>query len=67
MPLVAVVPGLGPARTGPCLKGRWEPLRWLGVHGLYATYRAADRRERLTSSVEASKLARIADRVAGRH
>ncbi|WP_177000874.1 FAD-binding oxidoreductase [Streptomyces sp. cf386] len=48
---------------------RWEPepLRWLGVHGLYATYRAADRRERLTSGVEASKLARIADRVAGRH
>ncbi|MFI5553770.1 NAD(P)/FAD-dependent oxidoreductase [Streptomyces sp. NPDC051738] len=48
---------------------RWEPepLRWLGVQGLYATYRAADRRERLTSSVEASTLARIADRVAGRH
>ncbi|MFJ8633848.1 NAD(P)/FAD-dependent oxidoreductase [Streptomyces sp. NPDC093568] len=48
---------------------KWEPepLRWLGVHGLYATYRAADRRERVSSSVEASRLARIADRVTGRH
>lgn len=48
---------------------RWEPepLRWLGVHGLYATYRAADRRERAANGAESSKLARFADRVAGRH
>ncbi|KUM72307.1 NAD(P)/FAD-dependent oxidoreductase [Streptomyces curacoi] len=48
---------------------KWEPepLRWLGVHGLYATYRAADRRESAGNSAESSRLARIADRVAGRH
>ncbi|GAA3844055.1 FAD-binding oxidoreductase [Streptomyces coacervatus] len=48
---------------------KWEPepLRWLGVQGMYATYRAADRRERVTSSAESSKLAQFADRVAGRH
>ncbi|MFF4153391.1 NAD(P)/FAD-dependent oxidoreductase [Streptomyces sp. NPDC001651] len=48
---------------------KWEPepLRWLGVHGLYAAYRAADRREGGTSSAESSRLARVADRVAGRH
>ncbi|EGX60331.1 hypothetical protein SZN_08284 [Streptomyces zinciresistens K42] len=48
---------------------KWEPepLRWLGVHGLYAAYRAADRRERRTSGAGSSRLARIADRVAGRH
>ncbi|MFG2604110.1 NAD(P)/FAD-dependent oxidoreductase [Streptomyces sp. NPDC048514] len=48
---------------------RWEPepLRWLGVQGMYATYRAADRRERLRPAAESSRLARVADRVAGRH
>jgi len=48
---------------------KWEPepLRWAGVQSLYATYRAADRRERTTHTAESSKLARIADRVAGRH
>jgi glycine/D-amino acid oxidase-like deaminating enzyme len=48
---------------------RWEPepLRWLGVQGMYATYRSADRRERLSHSTESSRLARWADRVAGRH
>ncbi|MGW1324516.1 NAD(P)/FAD-dependent oxidoreductase [Streptomyces antibioticus] len=47
---------------------RWEPepLRWLGVQGLYATYRAADRRETERHSAGSSRLARIADRVAGR-
>ncbi|MFF8448111.1 NAD(P)/FAD-dependent oxidoreductase [Streptomyces leeuwenhoekii] len=47
---------------------RWEPepLRWLGVRGLYAVYRAADRRERSSRSAESSRLARVADRVAGR-
>ncbi|MFI9762535.1 NAD(P)/FAD-dependent oxidoreductase [Streptomyces sp. NPDC051963] len=47
---------------------KWEPepLRWLGVHGMYATYRAADRREATSHSAESSRLARFADRVAGR-
>lgn len=48
---------------------KWEPepLRWLGVHGLYAAYRAADRREFATPSAESSRAARVADRIAGRH
>ncbi|WP_155059065.1 NAD(P)/FAD-dependent oxidoreductase [Streptomyces blattellae] len=48
---------------------KWEPepLRWLGVRGMYATYRAADRREAATHSAESSRLARFADRIAGRH
>ncbi|MFF8536688.1 NAD(P)/FAD-dependent oxidoreductase [Streptomyces sp. SAS_267] len=48
---------------------KWEPepFRWIGVHGMYATYRTADRREGATHSPESSRLARIADRVAGRH
>ncbi|MFE9450546.1 NAD(P)/FAD-dependent oxidoreductase [Streptomyces sp. NPDC006739] len=48
---------------------KWEPepLRWLGVQAMYATYRTADRRERLRPSGESSHLARWADRVAGRH
>jgi glycine/D-amino acid oxidase-like deaminating enzyme len=48
---------------------RWEPepFRWLGVQGMYATYRTADRRELTTHSAQSSRLARMADRVAGRH
>lgn len=48
---------------------KWEPepFRWLGVQGMYATYRAADRRESGGHSAESSRLARWADRVAGRH
>ncbi|MFK0283881.1 NAD(P)/FAD-dependent oxidoreductase [Streptomyces sp. NPDC090499] len=48
---------------------KWEPepFRWLGVQGMYATYRAADQRERLHPSTESSRLAQVADRVAGRH
>ncbi|MEU3030314.1 NAD(P)/FAD-dependent oxidoreductase [Streptomyces incarnatus] len=48
---------------------KWEPepLRWLGVHGMYATYRTADRRERRHPATESSRLAKVADRVAGRH
>ncbi|MFD7706745.1 NAD(P)/FAD-dependent oxidoreductase [Streptomyces sp. NPDC059785] len=48
---------------------KWEPepLRWLGVHGMYATYRAADRRELTAPTATSSRLARLADRVAGRH
>jgi glycine/D-amino acid oxidase-like deaminating enzyme len=47
---------------------RWEPepLRWLGVQGMYAVYREADRRERTSHGAGSSRLARIADRVAGR-
>ncbi|MEU6096591.1 FAD-dependent oxidoreductase [Streptomyces sp. NPDC047079] len=48
---------------------KWEPepLRWLGVHGMYTTYRTADRRELTAPGVRSSRLARFADRVAGRH
>ncbi|MEV6528466.1 FAD-dependent oxidoreductase [Streptomyces sp. NPDC051639] len=48
---------------------KWEPepFRWIGVHGMYATYRTADRRELATRSAESSRLARMADRVTGRH
>ncbi|MEU9170852.1 FAD-dependent oxidoreductase [Streptomyces sp. NPDC048420] len=48
---------------------KWEPepLRWLGVQGMYATYRTADRRESVSHSAESSRLARWADRIAGRH
>ncbi|MEU3614245.1 FAD-dependent oxidoreductase [Streptomyces sp. NPDC006872] len=48
---------------------RWEPepFRWLGVQGMYATYRAADRRETERHATGSSRLARAADRVAGRH
>ena len=42
-----------------------EPLRWLGVHGLYATLVAADRRE-AASGGPPSRLARLANRVMGR-
>ncbi|WP_105974783.1 NAD(P)/FAD-dependent oxidoreductase [Streptomyces geranii] len=47
---------------------KWEPepLRWVGVRGMYATYRAADRRESAGGGERASRLARVADRVAGR-
>ncbi|OII63267.1 FAD-dependent oxidoreductase [Streptomyces sp. CC53] len=44
-----------------------EPLRWLGVHALYAAYRHADRREAATHSTDTLRLARLADRVSGRH
>ncbi|MFI9153004.1 NAD(P)/FAD-dependent oxidoreductase [Streptomyces sp. NPDC053367] len=48
---------------------RWEPepLRWLGVQALYAAYRAADRRETVSHSAGSSRIARVADRVSGRH
>jgi glycine/D-amino acid oxidase-like deaminating enzyme len=43
---------------------RWEPepLRYLGVHGLYRAYRLADARERTRTS----RIARIADVISGR-
>lgn len=48
---------------------RWEPepLRWLGVHALYALYRAADGRENAArTSGRTSSLARLADVISGR-
>ena len=46
---------------------KWEPepLRWLGVQGLYATLVAADRRE-VASNGPPSRLAQIANRMMGR-
>ncbi|GAA1565180.1 FAD-dependent oxidoreductase [Streptomyces globosus] len=44
-----------------------EPFRWLGVHALYAAYREADRREAATHTPTTTPLARLANRIAGRH
>ncbi|MGI5158591.1 NAD(P)/FAD-dependent oxidoreductase [Microbispora sp. CA-102843] len=48
---------------------RWEPepLRWIGVRGMYAAYRAADRAEIVGGRTTTSPIARIADAVARRH
>ncbi|MET9051402.1 FAD-dependent oxidoreductase [Streptomyces bacillaris] len=48
---------------------RWEPepFRWLGVHGLYAAYRAADRRETVSPRPGTDPIAKAADRISGRH
>jgi glycine/D-amino acid oxidase-like deaminating enzyme len=48
---------------------RWEPepLRWLAVHTLYATYRTADHREESLRTTGTSHLAAAANRIAGRH
>ncbi|MFD9334128.1 NAD(P)/FAD-dependent oxidoreductase [Streptomyces sp. NPDC060028] len=48
---------------------RWEPepFRWLGVQALYAAYREADRREAATHAPTTTPLARLADRISGRH
>ena len=45
---------------------RWEPepLRWLGIRGLYALYRATDRLEAVTG--RPSRLAGLLDAVSGR-
>lgn len=48
---------------------RWEPepLRWLGVQGMYAAYRAADRRESTPGAAgRDSRIARVADLISGR-
>jgi glycine/D-amino acid oxidase-like deaminating enzyme len=42
-----------------------EPFRWLGVHAMYMTYRAADRQER-GGRESTSPLAKVADRISGR-
>ncbi|TDF47307.1 FAD-dependent oxidoreductase [Streptomyces sp. WAC05374] len=48
---------------------RWEPepLRWLGVHTLYAAYRTADHREASTHTPTTDPIATLADRISGRH
>lgn len=43
-----------------------EPLRWLGVHSLYAAYRYADRREAM-GAPRTPLLGRIADRISRRY
>ncbi|WP_037571644.1 NAD(P)/FAD-dependent oxidoreductase [Phaeacidiphilus oryzae] len=47
---------------------RWEPepLRWIGVQGMYAAYHAADRAEAAGRGERTSTIARIADLVSGR-
>ncbi len=42
-----------------------EPLRWLGVRGLYVAYRVADRQEN-GGGPGTSPIARLADRISGR-
>jgi glycine/D-amino acid oxidase-like deaminating enzyme len=48
---------------------RWEPepFRWVGVRGMYAAYRGADRRELSGRSTATDPVARYADRISGRH
>ncbi|MFD7611805.1 NAD(P)/FAD-dependent oxidoreductase [Streptomyces sp. NPDC059828] len=48
---------------------KWEPepFRWLGVHALYAAFRAADRRELAGRSTETDRIATLANKIAGRH
>ncbi|MEU9078675.1 FAD-dependent oxidoreductase [Kitasatospora sp. NPDC048538] len=47
---------------------KWEPepLRWIGVHGLYAAYHFADAQER-GGRPRTSPVARVADVISGRH
>jgi glycine/D-amino acid oxidase-like deaminating enzyme len=46
---------------------RWEPepARWIGVRGLYALYRTADRLESASGSQRTSSLARVGDLISG--
>ncbi len=43
-----------------------EPLRWLGVHGMYQLYSRADAHEARSGGKRTSVLARIANRLVGR-
>ncbi|MBC9716569.1 FAD-dependent oxidoreductase [Streptomyces sp. TRM66268-LWL] len=47
---------------------KWEPepFRWIGVQGLYAAYRAADRREASSNAATSDWMARYADKLSGR-
>jgi glycine/D-amino acid oxidase-like deaminating enzyme len=68
--LADLVTGIATPRTALPWVGhrarRWEPepLRWAGVHGLYALYRLADTTE-ANGSPQTSPLARIGDRISG--
>ena len=42
-----------------------EPLRWIGVQGLYTAYKAADRHE-ARGRTSTSPIAKLADRITGR-
>lgn len=44
-----------------------EPLRWLGVHAMYALYRTADRREDTRDLVHTSRIANLANRITSRY
>jgi glycine/D-amino acid oxidase-like deaminating enzyme len=57
---LTTLPWVGP----PARAWEPEPLRWLGVRGVHALLRAADRRERRTG--RPALAARVADFVAGR-
>ncbi len=56
-------PALGEPPGAPLGAGAAALAR---VRGMYAVYREADRREQATHRADSSRLARIADRVAGR-
>lgn len=43
-----------------------EPLRWLGVHGMYRLYHRADALETRAGGLRTSRLARLANRLTGR-
>ena len=42
-----------------------EPLRWLGVRGMYSAYKVADRHE-AAGRATTSPIAKLADRITGR-
>ncbi|MFF4186917.1 NAD(P)/FAD-dependent oxidoreductase [Streptomyces sp. NPDC001691] len=44
-----------------------EPLRWVGVRGMYAAYRVADRQELVGHGPATSRLATLANRIASRN
>ena len=43
-----------------------EPLRWIGVRGMYLAYRAADRMEESNQNDRTSWLAHVANKISGR-
>jgi glycine/D-amino acid oxidase-like deaminating enzyme len=63
-------------RTSPLTELPWvghrsrnwepEPLRWLGVRGMYLAYKAADWHEGRTGISKTSPIAVVADKIAGR-
>jgi glycine/D-amino acid oxidase-like deaminating enzyme len=70
--LAALIAGVESPLTGlpwvDHVSRRWEPepLRWLGVQGMYAAYRYADRVETERSMPRSSLVSQVADRVSGR-